>query len=199
MGVMSERWLAALQALLPPGDALTREPGANLTRLLGAVAELFGLTHEQLEDLRAQSSDPLQASEMLEDWERLLGLPDDCMVGVPLSLLERRSIALQRLTEVGGQSRAYFIDLAARFGEPGCTITEFRPMNCNDDCNDALYSEADRFFWRVNVPHPAANARPMNCNDDCNDALQYYTPSLIECPITERKPAHTNVLFAYAP
>lgn len=196
---MTERWRAALQALLPPGDSLTREPGAKLTQLLDAFAAMLGRAQERLEDLAVQSSDPLQASEMLADWERLLGLPDDCMVGLQLSLDERRAIALQRLTELGGQSRAYFIDLATSLGEPGCTITEFRPMTCNDDCNDALYSEADRFVWRVNIPHPAANLRNMTCNDDCNDALQIYRPSLIECPISERKPAHTIVQFAYAP
>lgn len=144
-------------------------------------------------------ADPRTTSEMLADWERVLGLPDDCMSDLPLSIIDRRRIAWQRLTELGGQSRAYFIDLAARFGEPGTTITEFRQMTCNDDCNDALYSQDDEFVWRVNLPRPADAVRPMNCNDDCNDALQMYTPSLAECPINERKPAHTTVLFTYSP
>lgn len=143
--------------------------------------------------------DPRTATELLPDWERVLGLPDDCTASLALSLIERRMLAWQKLTEVGGQSKAYFIELAAKFGEPGITITDgFRPMTCNDDCNDALYSQADRFVWRVNVPHPAANVRPMNCNDDCNDALQMYALSLAECPLSERKPAHTTVIFAYA-
>lgn len=191
-------WLASLQALLPPGLALTREPGANLTRLLEAIAALFAQGQERLESLQRQSADPLVATDMLTDWERLLGLPDDCMDGEDLSLLERQRIAGQRLVEMGGQSRAYFIDLAERLGEPGCTIDEFWPMTCQDDCIDALCSEADRFVWRVNVPHPANDARFMHCNDDCNDALQQYSPSLAECPISERAPAHTTAIFAYA-
>mgnify|MGYP003582980059 CR=1 FL=1 len=143
--------------------------------------------------------DPRTATELLADWERVLGLPDECMASLPLTIADRRMLAWQKLTEIGGQSRAYFIALAAKFGEPGVTIDDgFRPMNCNDDCNDALSSEADRFVWRVNIPHPAGNARPMNCNDDCNDALQMYSLSLAECPLTERKPAHTTVVFSYA-
>lgn len=192
-------WLTALQALLPPGAVLTREPGAVLTKVLEAIAAQFAAAEARAVDLREQSSDPLKATYMLADWERLLGLPDDCMVGRTLSLADRQRIAGQRLVELGGQSRPYFIDLAERLGEPGCTITRFRPMNCNDNCNDALYSVADRFVWRMNIPRPADNARPMNCNDNCNSALQMYTPSLIECPIEERSPAETKVIFSYAP
>ena len=121
------------------------------------------------------------------------------MADQALSLADRQRIAGQRLVELGGQSRAYFIHLAARLGEPGCTVSEFRPFNCNDDCNDALNGTDDRFTWRLNIPRPADNVRWMTCNDDCTSALQEFTPSLVECPITERRPAHTTVLFSYAP
>ena len=77
-------------------------------------------------------------------------------------------LAAQRLTELGGQSAAYFIAMAATLGEPGATVSEFRPMSCNDNCNSALGSAVDRFFWRVNFPHAPANLRPINCNDNCN-------------------------------
>lgn len=122
---------------------------------------------------------------------------DVAVVNVPQTIFERRAQAFARLTEQGGQSRQYFMDLAAALGEPGCTVTEFRPMNCNSDCNDALYSEADIFSWRMNIPHANVGARPMNCNDDCNDALDLGGESPIECPIRERAPAHTSVYFAY--
>jgi uncharacterized protein YmfQ (DUF2313 family) len=196
MVVTLQAWLAALQAMLPPGRAFTREPDSNLAKLLSAIAAMFLAAQLKLENLLEQA-DPGRATDMLADWERLLALPDKCLVGQNLSTAARRRIATQRLVEQGGQSAAYFIALAAALGEPDCTVTEFRPMNCNDDCNDALYSPSDRFAWRVNIPHAAPVTRLMNCNDDCNDALQIYQASLIECPIRERKPAHTNVSFAY--
>jgi hypothetical protein len=123
---------------------------------------------------------------------------DVAVVSVERSEQDRRTQAFARLTEQGGQSRQYFIDLAAALGEPGCTITEFRPMHCNSDCNDALWSEADIFTWRMNIPHSNAGARPMNCNDDCNDPLDLGGESPFACPIRERSPAHTTVLFAYS-
>jgi uncharacterized protein YmfQ (DUF2313 family) len=189
-------WLAALQALLPPGRALPRDPGARFTTLLEAIAAVLLATQLRFEALLIEW-DPSRATNMLPDWERFLGLPDDCMAGLALTTQDRQRIAAQRLTEQGGQSIPYFIGLAEQLGEPGVTVTEFRPMNCNDDCNDALISEGDSFTWRVNIPHGAGEQRLMNCNDNCNAALDMYQPSLVECPIRERKPAHTQVIFAY--
>lgn len=191
-----QAWLQALQALLPTGRALSREPGAVLTGLLEALAAQLLAVQLRLEDLTAQW-DPRRATSMLPDWERLLALPDAC-APAGQQVADRQTAAFGRLTELGGQSRAYFIDLADRNGEPGCTITEFRPANCNSDCNDAVNSTADAFTWRVNIPHAAQSARWANCNSDCNSALQMYTPSAIECFFNERKPAHTQVVFAYA-
>lgn len=190
MALTADDYAGLIEGLTPNGPAWQERKlrdawAVELARLDARIDVLFN------------EADPRTTSELLTDWERVLGLPDDCMVELPLSINERRLIAWQRLTELGGQSRQYFIDLAARFGEPGVTITEFRQMTCNSHCNDALYSQADEFVWRVNFPRPAANVRLMNCNDDCNDALQMYAAALAECPITERKPAHTSVIFSY--
>ena len=190
-----EGWLAALQALLPPGRAFTRSPDAVLTKLLGAMAATYLATQVKVEALLLEA-DPRRATTMLTDWERMLGLPDRC-TPADLDAVDRQRAAYQRLTEQGGQSRAYFIDLAALLGEPGVTITEFSRMTCNSNCNDALMSEADVFTWRANVPRLALNTRLMNCNSPCDSALSEYTPSVIECAFKERKPAHTSVIFAY--
>lgn len=196
MAINQPGWLAALQALLPPGRAFTREPDSVLTKVLGAVAAMLLAAQLKFEDLIDQS-DPRRASTLLTDWERALGLPDKC-TPAGQQLPDRQSAAYQRLTEQGGASRAYFIDVAAKLGEAGVTITEFKRMTCNSHCNDSLYSQADKFTWRANIPHPALNVRKMNCNSHCNSALQQYTPSPIECAFRERKPAHTTVTFAYA-
>jgi uncharacterized protein YmfQ (DUF2313 family) len=198
MAMTANQYLAQLQALLPSGAAWTREPDADLTNAMLAIATELARIDARLDDL-VNEGDVRTATELMTDWERVLGLPDDCMANTVLTLAQRRLLALQRLVEEGGQSAAYYIGLAELLGEPGCTVSEFRPMNCNDNCNSALGSQGDRFFWRFNIPHAPANLRPMNCNDNCNSALQVYTPSLAECPIRERKPAHTQVLFTYVP
>lgn len=196
MGLTLTAWLQALQALLPPGQALTREPGAVLTRLLEAAAATLLAAQLRLVQLVAEF-DPRVARQMLPDWERLLGLPDLCADPAAQELGDRQQAAFGRLTEIGGQSRAYFIDLAERNGEPGVTITEFRPFNVNGTCNAQLLSDGDAFCWRVTIPRTAAALRRMTCNSTAGSALQMYTPSTIECLFRARKPAHTTVFFGY--
>lgn len=196
MVVTLQAWIAALQAMLPPGRAFTREPDSVLSKLLGAIAAMFLATQLKLEDLLEQA-DPRHATSMLPDWERFLGLPDHC-TPAGQQLADRQRAAFQRLTEQGGQSRAYFIGLANLLGEPAVTISEFKRFTCTSNCNQAVISQADLFAWRVNIPRAALNPRVMTCNSPCNVALQAYTPSVIECAFKERKPAHTNVIFAYA-
>lgn len=195
MVVTVQSWLSSLQSLLPPGRAFTRDPDSVLSKVLTAVASMF--LHAQLKfEALLDEADPRRATTMLPDWERMLGLPDHC-TPAGQQLVDRQRAAYQRLTEEGGQSRPYFIGLAEKLGEPGVTITNFRRMTCNSNCNDGLYSLADRFAWRINIPRPALNVRLANCNSHCNAALQEYAPSLIECAINERKPAESSVLFAY--
>lgn len=195
MAVNQSDWLTALQALLPPGRAFNREPGSVLTRVLGAMAAMLLAAQLKFEDLIDQR-DPRLATSLLPDWERALGLPDVC-TPAGQTILDRQRAAYQRYTEQGGQSRAYFIDLANKLGEPGVTISEFVPMTCNSTCNDALNSPADKFVFLMSLPRAALNVRPMTCNSNCDAALQEYTPSVIECAIQQRKPAHTNVIFGY--
>lgn len=195
MAVSQAAWLASLQALLPPGRAFTREPDSLLSKLLGAIAAMLLAAQLKLEDLLDQA-DPRRATSMLADWERLLALPDHC-TPAGQQLADRQRAAYQRLVEQGGQSNPYFIRMAELLGEPGVSISEFRRFTCNSNCNDALYGPGDVFAWRVNIPHPALNARLFNCNSPCDAALQEYTPSPIECALTKRKPAHTNVIFSY--
>lgn len=70
-------YLSQLISLLPPGDALAREPGSRLERLLSVPAAELARVDGRVEALLTES-DPARTAEMLEDWERALGLPDVC-------------------------------------------------------------------------------------------------------------------------
>jgi uncharacterized protein YmfQ (DUF2313 family) len=70
-------YLSQLLALLPPGDALAREPGSRLERLLSVPAAELARVDGRVEALLVES-DAARTTEMLADWERALGLPDEC-------------------------------------------------------------------------------------------------------------------------
>ena len=70
-------YLSQLIGLLPPGDALAREPGSVLERLLSVPAAELARVDGRVEALLLES-DPARTTEMLADWERALGLPDVC-------------------------------------------------------------------------------------------------------------------------
>lgn len=197
MGMSAAEYLLQLQALLPEGAAWTREAEAVLTALLAGLAEEYARADSRGDDLLRQI-DPRDADELLADWETTLGLPDICSQ-LLLITQGRREAAYTKLLTTGGASRQYFIDLAAALGYPDATIDEYRPMSCNDTCNDSLYSEDDRFVWQLNLPAAGVGATTiMTCNDSCCDYLRVFGGDYaLECRIGRLKPAHTFLLFAY--
>ncbi|AXK39612.1 YmfQ family protein [Crenobacter cavernae] len=194
MALTEQDYARQLADLLPVGAAWPREPDSALARLLAGLAIEFALIDARGDELLAES-DPRTTYEMLADWERVAGLPDECTVPGG-SMAARRGALLSRLTGVGGQSRAYFIGIAAALGYPGATVTEFRPFHCQSACDDSLDPDPWRFVWRLNLP-AASNVRYMTAESAGDEALAEWGDATIECVINRLKPAHTIVQFAY--
>jgi uncharacterized protein YmfQ (DUF2313 family) len=183
-----------LQALLPPGrlwDAL-RADGSLADDLLAALAEEFGRIDGRTDDL-AFEVDPRTALELLAEWEEWVGLPEIC-TGSLATLQQRRAALLQKLTGVGGQSRAYYIAVAASLGYE-VTIYEFSVHTCESSCEDPINDETWRFTWRVNAPEQTIIN--FTCESPCTEPLRAWGNDLLECTIRALAPAHTNVLFGY--
>lgn len=185
-------YFAQLQALLPRGDLWRRDGDASLTLLLKALAEEFARIDGRGRDLRREA-DPRTTSELLDDFERVAGLPDPCVPDVQ-SVEARRLRLVQKLTGRGGQSRAFFIELAAGLGFP-ITITEFRRFTAVSACTDAINADPWPFVWRVNAP--AVHIVHMTAVSACNEPLRSWGNELLECVLTRLKPAHTHLIFGY--
>ena len=195
MGMTREDYLHQLQRLLPQGPAWPREPDALLTRLLDAFAEEFSRVDMRL-DLLIEEADPRTTYELLADWERVCGLPGDCalLAGTDFTVEQRRAALITKLTERGGQSRAYFIALAARLGFT-VTISELHEWSVNDDVEAALNGADWNFAWQVNAP--LNTVIEWTVESDVEMPFAVWGNELLECAITEDKPAHTVALFAY--
>lgn len=188
-------YLAQLQALMPHGLAWSREAEARLASLLGATADELARVDARAADLIAES-DPRRSSELLEAWERITGLPDACVTDLG-TVQARRDAVAARLGQLGDQSRAYFIALAAAVGFP-VTITEFRPFvvgagGAGDDLTDDAWAHA----WRVNAP--AETVRYFAVGESvAGEGLAAWGNGLLECTVSRVAPAHTKVIFGYA-
>ena len=121
-------YLRMLQHLLPQGQAWTRAPGAVLTAVLQASADELERLDMAMRLLLMEIL-PTSAIAGLEDWERVLGLPDACLPA-GTTLQERRSAVLAKLRDEGRQDLAYWYGVADSL-EYDVTIEEhwpFRPI-----------------------------------------------------------------------
>lgn len=194
MSRTADEYKELLKALLPPGrlwDAL-RESGSLADDLLAAKAEELARVDRRCDDL-LDNADPRTATELLPDIERVMGLPDPCVGELP-TIQQRRDAIMGKIGNVGGQSRAYFIALAARLGYT-VTITEFQPFTCETGCDQPICDEDWWFVWRVNAPE--TTIIEFTCMSPCTEPLRAWGNELLECAIRALAPAHTHVLFGY--
>lgn len=68
---------------------------------------------------------PETATIMLTEWEKTLGLPDDCSIGEVDTIAKRQAAVVSKFISTGGQSRTYFIGIARAIGY-NITIKEYR-------------------------------------------------------------------------
>lgn len=187
-------YLAQLKALLPPGLAWGAEPGGNLEAVLAAMAEELARFEERAEVLLAEG-DPRGAVELLTDWERIAGLPDDCNQANG-ELSERRQSVATRLAEVGDVSEPGWIARAAALGHQ-ITLATHDPAVCGQlQCGDPLNPYTSNFELEITVP--VVLTHPAECgNLQCGDELGAYNTQRLECELDRVRQAHTVLHFNY--
>lgn len=197
MGLSAESYRAHLQALLPPGMAFPRAPGAMLSKLLDALAAEFARVDARGWQL-IDEADPRSALELLGDWERVCGLPDACTAELATTLQERRAAVVDRLTAVGGASKDYFIALAEAMGY-AIEIDEYRPFVAGlSRCGDVLKGgHSVRHQWRVRVTGPRYVHFRAGVSQAGDRLGKIVRAEDLECKLKRFKPAHTHLIFSY--
>jgi uncharacterized protein YmfQ (DUF2313 family) len=193
MARSTDQYLHMLLALLPRGTAWNRGSQSSLASMLGGWAEELARLDERCENL-IDEADPRTTLELLAAWERNAGLPDVC-TGPLDTIAERRDALIGRLAYRGGQSRQYFIDLAAAL-EYAATITEFSPFVAGSSAGDSLTNGDWAFTWRVNAPE--TTIRSFTAGSYAGEELRTWGNDLLECALGRYKPAHSIVLFSYS-
>lgn len=188
-------YTAALNALLPTGMAWTRKPDSVMSAVVRAVAKSYHRSDQDAHML-LDGSFPATATIMLPEWEKSLGLPDDCAIGEIDSISLRQKSVVSKLLRTGGQSKAYFIGLAAELGF-SITITEYRQARAGmSACGAALNGEDWPFVWRINAPDTTINYAVAG-GSYCGDPLRSWGNRKLECQFQRISPSHTLLQFGY--
>jgi uncharacterized protein YmfQ (DUF2313 family) len=188
----------ALMRLMPVGPAWPdhSDMGSVQGLLLTAFAQEMARLNVRVCDLITESN-PATSTELLVDWESELALPDPC-VTTAQTVAERRTAAGTKLTSPGGGDLAFFINLAAQLGYT-ITITEFASSVAATAAGISFSGDQWAFIWRVNVPVSTGTRYFTAGAGTAGDPLETWGDQLLECRFNQHKPAHTQVVFAYAP
>jgi len=87
---------------------------SNIKKLLNALAEEVTRAEEKIVEV-VDEHDLSRTVEFITDWEKVLGIPDDCFDPYNKTLDERRQYAIAKLARMNLTNRQDFIDLAAFF------------------------------------------------------------------------------------
>lgn len=193
---MTADYQAQLVALQPPGAALPADGGGVWGQLLAALAAEPTRVDNRADAL-IRETDPRATAELLEDWERVCGLPGACATGAG-TLQERRASVVATLTAVGGQTPAYYLRTAGDLGY-AITIDEFRPFVTGlSRCGDALNGPHEvRHVWRVTVHGPRVTMFRTGASATGERLLDIADATELACVLRRYMPAHTELIIAY--
>lgn len=204
-------YAAGLANTLPRGAAWPRGLDEPLMQFVAGLGQIWGDVAQRADDLLTRETDPRATLEMLPDWERAFGLPDLCLAE-PLTVGDRQKALVARMTLLGGQSRDFFISLAAAIGYT-IAIREYAPFMCGisqvGDTTDGAGGEPRweigppeiRFCWTVKVGETRLTwFRTGNGGGQTgvDPHLRIALASDLECLLRRYKPAHTEIIFDYS-
>ena len=178
----AELYLKQWLQLLPPGKAWPKDEDSDLYKLLQGFSDSSA---QLCEDVATFIDDvyPDTTTAFLEDWERIVGIPDECAGGEVAGTIEQRRLdVLAKLRARGVVSVQDFKDLAETLGLDSTNITVQGAVpftTCSTAC-DPL-NEADCVYVVVfTIPGSPNDTR-------------------FECMVRKLIQAHRFPLFEYLP
>ena len=155
--------------------------------------------------------DPNQTFEMLDNWERLLKIPDECTPdNYAPSIYERRLRIIQKLTTGGGQSPAFFKLIAQQLGyNVGVLdVVDFRDFRVGQGRAGDRISNSTlpgggigaagwAYTYAIQAPEDDFTRKFLAGQGRAGDRLRVTENTTLECTIKKFAPAHVSVLFFY--
>ncbi|MEQ5370444.1 YmfQ family protein [Morganella morganii] len=195
MNYTADDYTQAMIGLAPQGMAWDWRPGSNMHAVLRALAR--GYESSDIDAVQLlEGAFPKTATTLLPEWEKTLGLPDDCAIGEMDTIPKRQSAVLSKLLRTGGMSKDYYTGLAVEMGF-NITITEFRQARAGlIGCGAAINGEDWPFVWRVNAGETQLNYAVAG-RSYCGDPLRSWGDRYFECHFSQISPSHTILQVVY--
>lgn len=146
--------------------------------LLGIGRELDRIEERMYELIEERR--PLRTTELLEEYEYELGLPEEGTT-LPASTTDRQTNIAAKILTVGRTDKKYFVELAEDLGYK-IVIGELTPSWCGEMvCGDPVQTQKMIHYWIVGIL--------PNTSIDLIEALV--------ASLEKHKPAHTVILYSY--
>jgi uncharacterized protein YmfQ (DUF2313 family) len=189
-----EDYLTQFQRLLPRGRIWHRGWGWIQDADLLTLMPVWSRLSTRLNDL-IQEIFPCTTTELLPEWEATLGLPDECTGPLPTQQ-QRQAAVCGKFVGRGGNSREYFIHLAASLGFQ-IEIKTYAPFRASiNRAGDPVYDEKWAYAWSVIATETAVVYFTAG-HSTAGDPLATWGNALLEFEFERIKPAHTEIVFEY--
>ena len=194
----ADDYASMLTALLPPGRLWPTERSSALQGLLRGLAS-------DLADIEARAArlleelDPRTTRDLLPEWERLVGLPDEC-TSPAATVAERRARVVQRFAmRPGGATAAYLQSIATLLGYTDVIVDQLHPCECGyTECGEEVGGD-DADVYYIAVRAGAARVTRFRTGVAMiGDRLGMLSRAEdLECVLRRIKPAHAELIFDY--
>lgn len=111
MGVTNDDYIRLLSALLPPGPAWSASDPA-----IAGAAQSLTRVHQRADALMREL-DPRTTTELINRWERLCGLPDECIPAGTQTLRQRQQRLDAKVNLAGGINEDFYLAQLAALGQ----------------------------------------------------------------------------------
>jgi uncharacterized protein YmfQ (DUF2313 family) len=197
----AEEHTDSLVAYLPGGELFDAKNEVNsvLRRLFAGLAGPV----KQAEDLMNELTydyDIYCTTNLITEWERALGIPDECFTGQG-SIEDRRRDVLAKLASLGVSTAKQFIDLAAMYGFKALIPSggKYGIFEMTFPIAFYLYPQDARFTLYVFLD--SANVPEVFPFETTKFPVPFFSSvsNIVECLFRKLAPANVQVKFVYTP
>lgn len=197
--------------LLPKGNLWRPKDQPVFSDLIDSTSQELCRVDDRVKQMFLET-DTRTTDESLDQWEGVLGIPDEC-TPTGQTTDERRQQASQKLVNVGGLSGAFYEETNQNLGFTTVATNYLNFVAGRARAGDPISNYFDRHFvagstagsllaewgwlYYFNVELPSSASEHFVAGSVAGTPLRVFSNELIECTMKKLKPAHSGVTFTF--